>query len=112
MENPNLWLKKQLQHLHLGQLRALLGFYQAQDPLLSARLKRALKRILKNHEVYSLRYLALRGTDLIELGFQGAQIGALLQACLEGVMCGAVRNDKGALLEWLQTRLGDRALLG
>ncbi|WP_104757828.1 CCA tRNA nucleotidyltransferase [Helicobacter salomonis] len=102
VENSRLWLKTQLQRLNLGELRALLGFYQTQDPLLSACLKSELKEILKNREVYSLRYLAINGLDLLGLGFQGAQIGTLLKACLEGVMCEAVCNDKGALLQYIQ----------
>ncbi|MFC3847864.1 CCA tRNA nucleotidyltransferase [Helicobacter baculiformis] len=102
IENPNVWLKERLESLHLGQLRALLGFLQAQNPALSARLKGELKKIMKNHEVYSLRFLALKGTDLLERGFQGAQIGALLQACLQGVVRKEVRNEKEALLQYIQ----------
>ncbi|WP_104727893.1 CCA tRNA nucleotidyltransferase [Helicobacter felis] len=99
-EPPRLWIKTQLQSLYLGELRALLGFYQTQDPVLSARLKSELKDILHKREAYALRHLAIKGTDLLELGFQGAQVGVLLKACLEGVMCGTVCNEREALLQY------------
>lgn len=101
-KNPRLWLKRHLQALHLGELRALLGFLQAQDPFLGARLRLELKTLLKTHEVYSLRYLDLKGTDLLDWGFQGVQVGALLKQCLEAVISGAVCNEKEALLEWVK----------
>ena len=48
----------------------------------------------------SLKDLAVNGTDLITLGFQGKEIGACLSALLEQVIEERLPNEKNALLAW------------
>ena len=48
----------------------------------------------------SLKGLAVNGTDLITLGFQGKEIGACLSALLEQVIEERLPNERNALLAW------------
>ena len=48
----------------------------------------------------SLKDLAVNGTDLITLGFQGKEIGACLSALLEQVIEERLPNERSALLAW------------
>ena len=48
----------------------------------------------------SLKDLAVNGTDLITLGFQGKEIGACLSALLEQVIEERLPNGRNALLAW------------
>lgn len=48
----------------------------------------------------SLKDLAVNGTDLITLGFQGKEIGACLSALLEQVIEERLPNERNALLAW------------
>ena len=49
----------------------------------------------------SLKDLAVNGTDLITLGFQGKEIGACLSALLEQVIEERLPNERSALLAWV-----------
>lgn len=58
-----------------------------------------LHRIITAGECYSLRQLAVSGTDLLHLGISsGVQIGRILDALLDGVITGELPNEKAALL--------------
>lgn len=60
----------------------------------------ALEALLAAAPCYTLRDLAVRGSDLVALGYwPGKAIGACLQALLEQVMDGRVANEAPALLE-------------
>ena len=48
----------------------------------------------------SLKDLAVNGTDLITLGFQGKEVGACLSALLEQVIEERLPNERNALLAW------------
>ena len=48
----------------------------------------------------SLKDLAVNGTDLITLGFQGKEIGACLSALMEQVIEERLPNERNALLAW------------
>ena len=48
----------------------------------------------------SLKDLAVNGTDLITLGFQGKEIGACLSALLEQLIEERLPNERSALLAW------------
>lgn len=60
------------------------------------------RRILKNGECYSLKRLAVRGNDLITLGYEGEQIGFLLNELLKMVIKGKVKNEKADLIDMVQ----------
>lgn len=59
---------------------------------------RELKSILKSGECFSLRRLSVNGGDLIELGFEGAVIGEILNSLLDHVLEYPEDNEKQKLL--------------
>lgn len=58
-----------------------------------------LEDVLSAGACYSLRDLALRGSDLYALGLRGPAVGKALDALLDGVMAGRLPNQRDALLE-------------
>ena len=69
-----------------------------------AALKALGKALLDKQACFSLRDLAVKGTDLLEAGFSpGPALGAALDALLAAVIDGAVPNERAALLEYLET---------
>lgn len=56
-------------------------------------------RCIENCDVYSLKYLAINGNDLIELGYKGKQIGEILNKLLDLVMRDRVKNTRAELLQ-------------
>ena len=59
-----------------------------------------LDEILNEKECFSLRDLAVNGTDMMALGLAGRDIGRALNACLTAVMEEKLPNERGALLEY------------
>ena len=59
-------------------------------------------RELRSTECLRISQLAVSGHDLQALGCLGAQIGQLLQRCLEAVLNGQIPNEKEALLSFCQ----------
>lgn len=56
-------------------------------------------RCIEDCDVYSLKYLAINGNDLIELGYKGKQIGEILNKLLDLVMRDMVKNTRAELLQ-------------
>ncbi len=78
----------------------------AQSPQFSDRqktydkLEQIARMIIEDEQCFSLKDMAVRGSDLIRLGIgQGPEIGRILNELLEAVIDGRVANDKDALLE-------------
>ena len=65
----------------------------------SADTQIALDRLLENETCFSVRDLALSGTDLLALGFRGAAIGETQRQLLEAVFSGRCVNTRESLLE-------------
>ena len=63
-----------------------------------------LDRLLAEDACFSLKRLAVRGGDLLELGFQGPAVGEALDALLTKVVDGELPNEREALLEYLQKK--------
>lgn len=61
-----------------------------------------LDEILNEKECFSLRDLAVNGTDMMSLGLTGRDIGRALNACLTAVMEEKLPNERGALLEYAE----------
>ncbi len=61
-----------------------------------------LDEILNEKECFSLRNLAVNGTDMLSLGLTGRDIGRALNACLAAVMEEKLPNERGALLEYAE----------
>lgn len=58
--------------------------------------------IHKKNTCFSLKDLAVKGNDLIELGYSGPEIGKVLKEMLELVVEEALPNEKGALLQYIE----------
>ncbi len=70
-----------------------------------SRLEAMAEEILLQAQCFSLRDLAVKGTDLIDLGIQpGPQIGTILEGLLEEVMADRLPNEKEALLNAIQKK--------
>ena len=58
--------------------------------------------LLAKDACFSLRQLAVKGDDLLELGLSGPPVGLTLAALLDQVIDGTLPNDRASLLEWVQ----------
>lgn len=90
---------------HLKRADAL-----AQSPLseprvqLSADLERVLDEVLLEEVAFTVRQLAINGSDVMNLGIaEGPAIGAALERALDAVIDERVPNEREALLEFLQS---------
>ncbi|MCL2111307.1 MAG: CCA tRNA nucleotidyltransferase [Clostridiales bacterium] len=61
--------------------------------------ERLVDEIVENSECFSLRDLAVDGRDMMGLGFEGPEIGQVLERLLEAVIEGEIENERGALIE-------------
>ncbi len=59
-----------------------------------------IKEILEEKECFSVRYLAVNGNDLMEIGFKGKEIGEMLNTLLNMVINEKIENDYDALLSY------------
>ena len=92
----------------LSQLPIPYASYFTYRALLDSRInqeacERECMSIIKNEDCISLKQLAIHGDDLKKIGYQNEQIGILLQECLNAVMENKVRNQKDALLQYIQS---------
>ncbi|MBR6755330.1 MAG: polynucleotide adenylyltransferase, partial [Peptococcaceae bacterium] len=55
--------------------------------------------ILQRGDCYSLKQLAVKGSDLLDLGYQGIEVGKKLQELLEIVLHDPSLNEKDYLLQ-------------
>lgn len=83
----------------------------AQDPAYRAmqaeieKAEKILDQLLTEGACVSLDQLAVRGGDLVELGFSGPAVGETLEVLLEAVIQEQVPNDRTALLEYARRML-------
>ena len=97
-------------YFQLLEIKRADALAHAPGPKLTERMERyeALKALgnalLEKQACFSLRDLAVNGTDLLAAGFApGPAVGAALDQLLAAVIDGAVPNERAALLEYLQT---------
>ncbi len=58
------------------------------------------EQIIAEKECFSVKSLEINGNDLIDLGYKGKIIGEKLNACLEAVIDGKVKNIREDLIEY------------
>lgn len=63
-------------------------------------------KIVKNDECRTLRGLAVNGSDLVQLGLKGAEIGKIQQLLLERVMEEKLPNNRNELIKYAEQRCG------
>lgn len=101
-------LKRYCAKWGMERIRALLALQRAdmgskgtgefQDDDLFARIEAVLREIEAENACLSLKNLAVRGQDMMELGLQGSDIGQALNTLLDAVIDERVPNEKAALL--------------
>ncbi len=69
-----------------------------------------LTEIHREEACLSLKDLAVKGNDLMDLGFTGKAIGQMLNALLEQVLDEQLPNEKEALLSYLQIRIKENTI--
>ncbi len=104
-----------LRQLGERDLRRLLRIKRAdnlaQDPAYRAmqaeieKAEKILDQLLTEGACVSLDQLAVRGGDLVDLGFSGPAVGETLEVLLEAVIQEQVPNDRTALLEYARRML-------
>lgn len=63
------------------------------------------KQIIENRECYSLKNLAVNGSDLTERGIAfGGEVGKILDELLSAVIDDRVKNEKNSLLAYLMSK--------
>ena len=67
-------------------------------------LKETGRLIVENYECRSIRGLAVKGSELVELGLKGAEIGAVQHEILELVIEEQLPNDREELLKYAEQR--------
>lgn len=99
-------LRKGLSILEDKGLRQLLHLKCAVNYQLAIENHREMKTILEQVEIilqkgdcYSLKQLAVKGSDLLNLGYQGIEVGQKLQELLEVVLHNPALNEKDYLLQ-------------
>ena len=68
------------------------------------RLKELSGRIIRDSDVIRLSQLAVKGQDLLDLGYRGKEIADTLQKLLYAVMEDTVSNTRDALLGTIKER--------
>lgn len=73
-----------------------------------AERQKDLQALLDRDACYSIRQLAVNGRDLLALGYQGKQVGQMLDALLLQVVRGQASNDRDALLSIARAARSER----
>ena len=65
-------------------------------------LERVLEEVIESNDAFTLRQLALRGGDVMQLGIPaGPDVGRALQSALDAVIDGRVPNEHDALIGYI-----------
>ena len=104
-------LRRRLSRLGEQTLRQLIALQEAdtcskgviskKDQAYFLEVRNILEEILSENACLHLKDLAVNGHDLMALGYQGKEIGTILNAMLEAVLNEEVENEKQALLHLL-----------
>jgi len=91
---------RQLIQLELADVKSQNPVYTDERVANITAFTEALDEVIAEEQCFSLKHLAVKGSDLLELGIpQGREIGRILNTLLEQVVEGDLPNEKNALLE-------------
>ena len=62
--------------------------------------KETAERIIRENQCYRLKDLAVKGTDLMRIGYEGREVGTVLNELLELVIDGKLENKKDVLIKY------------
>lgn len=108
-------VKRAIQDFGVRRLRLLMALFRADalghspDPArrrleVCAALEALTDRLAGAGDRFTVRDLAVRGEDLLALGYRGPALGAALDALVEAVVFDGLENKKEALLDFLAGR--------
>ncbi len=96
-------LLRQLLDLKRADIAAHAPAYAAEAPLMDE-VEAVLDNILENKDAFSVRMLAISGTDVMEAGIsEGPDVGRALDRLLEAVVEERLPNERDALIDALRT---------
>lgn len=108
-------IRRQLRRMGEGDLRRLLqvkrGDNLAQHPAYLGRqahitqLEQLLEVVLQEQQCFSLRQMAVKGNDLLDLGLTGRAVGEALDVLLDLVVEGKLPNEREILLLYVKEKL-------
>jgi tRNA nucleotidyltransferase (CCA-adding enzyme) len=90
---------RQLFEVQKGDASAHGGPYRAKRLSQIEALERKLDELLREGKCFTLKDLAVNGTDILALGTEGPAVGRILDALLCGVMEGRIENERTGLLD-------------
>lgn len=102
IENNSPAVKRLLHALGEENAKRLVRFKRANGSITPEAEKEILgiiDNIVRNNECYSLSTLAVNGSDLSAMGIKGRRIGETLNALLEEVIAGKVKNVREELID-------------
>ncbi|MBD5390852.1 HD domain-containing protein, partial [bacterium] len=67
-------------------------------------IKLEAQNILEKEECFTLKKLSIHGEDLLAMGFQGKQVGIILNDVFQCVIEESLINDKETILEYIQRK--------
>lgn len=76
------------------------GTGESDDPAIFAAIRQVMEEIRREDSCLSLKDLAVKGSDLMALGFAGKEIGQMLNRLLDQVLEENLPNDRKILLSW------------
>ena len=98
---------KRLLEVRKADIKGQKQHYDEERVMKVITIERLLEQILQEGECFSMKELAINGSDLINIGYkQGKGIGCVLNDLLQMVIDGKVLNEKDALLKLAVDRLG------
>ena len=62
------------------------------------------RKIIADEECFSLKQLAVKGGDLVQMGYQGREVGEKLNFLLQSVISDRCANEKKVLTDYLKSR--------
>lgn len=103
------WLNRLGEDLFRKLIEVQIGDNFAQHPRHRDRqarlnnIKKLIDQIIAENNCFSLKQLAVNGYDMIKLGYRDSQIKLALDFLLNAVINNEVENEKGKLLEYLES---------
>jgi tRNA nucleotidyltransferase (CCA-adding enzyme) len=96
------YARRSLKNIHSCSFESIISFAKAyvNDEYMFVALNILQKQMqfCKENDVYCLQYLAVNGNDIMQAGFEGKDIGDILNKLLDMVMREDVRNNREELL--------------
>jgi tRNA nucleotidyltransferase/poly(A) polymerase len=91
-----------------GKYRTIFEMYKTYsksvDTLIFGELFTTLVQYMREHNLpFSLKDLPVNGNDLMELGFQGKEIGDTLSLIVDRIYAGSTKNERNSILEFAKS---------